>query len=194
MAEWLARDPAGFRAALEGGASFPADDKLAQLARGFWSHGRHVEVGDGRPVLDRRSSCSGPSRRRAARSSRRTIVSLGRGASASVVEELAPAGPDADCAEREPRRPRASSTARRRSSSARARRSPTPRSRSSARRPIAFQHRHARLGEGASMQWALAQLGGRLVRVAGRQPARGRPQHGRPGRDRVRGRASSSST
>jgi len=29
---------------------------------------------------------------------------------------------------------------------------------------IAFQHRHAVIGEGASLQWALAQLGGRLVR------------------------------
>ena len=29
---------------------------------------------------------------------------------------------------------------------------------------VTFQHRHARIGEGASMQWALAQVGGRLVR------------------------------
>ncbi len=29
---------------------------------------------------------------------------------------------------------------------------------------VAFQHRHASIGEGATMQWALAQLGGRLVR------------------------------
>jgi Fe-S cluster assembly scaffold protein SufB len=29
---------------------------------------------------------------------------------------------------------------------------------------IAFQHRHATIGEGASLLWALAQLGGRLVR------------------------------
>ena len=32
------------------------------------------------------------------------------------------------------------------------------------RRPIAFQHRFATVGEGASLQWALAQLGGRLIR------------------------------
>ena len=29
---------------------------------------------------------------------------------------------------------------------------------------VAFQHRHAAIGEGASLHWALAQLGGRLVR------------------------------
>ncbi len=29
---------------------------------------------------------------------------------------------------------------------------------------IAFQHRHAAIGEGAALHWALAQLGGRLVR------------------------------
>ena len=29
---------------------------------------------------------------------------------------------------------------------------------------VAFQHRHASIGEGATLQWALAQLGGRLVR------------------------------
>src|SRR4029453_1719459 len=29
---------------------------------------------------------------------------------------------------------------------------------------VAFQHRHASVGEGANLHWALAQLGGRLVR------------------------------
>ena len=44
MSQWLARDPAGFRATIEGGRTLPGDDKLAQLARGSWSHGRHVEI------------------------------------------------------------------------------------------------------------------------------------------------------
>src|SRR5262249_43178407 len=61
---WLARDPAAFRAAIEGGRTLPADDKLAHLARGFWSQGIHVEVADGvtldRPILLRwRSSNPG---------------------------------------------------------------------------------------------------------------------------------------
>ena len=29
---------------------------------------------------------------------------------------------------------------------------------------VSFQHRHATIGPGASLHWALAQLGGRLVR------------------------------
>src|SRR4029079_5139996 len=29
---------------------------------------------------------------------------------------------------------------------------------------VVFQHRHARIGDGATLHWALAQLGGRLVR------------------------------
>ena len=42
----LARDPDGFRADIEGGATLPADDKLAQLARGFWSQGVRLVVPD----------------------------------------------------------------------------------------------------------------------------------------------------
>src|SRR4029079_16779409 len=44
MSQWLERDPDGSRAALDGGSGLPNGDKLAQLARGFWSHGRHVEI------------------------------------------------------------------------------------------------------------------------------------------------------
>ena len=40
----IARDPDGFRADIEGGATLPADDKLAQLARGFWSQGVRLVV------------------------------------------------------------------------------------------------------------------------------------------------------
>ena len=62
FSQWLERDPDGARAVLAGGATLP-EDKLAMLARGFWSHGRHVEVapGDDRrrpdraPLADRRA-------------------------------------------------------------------------------------------------------------------------------------------
>ncbi len=40
----LERDPDGLRADLEGGRTLPVDDKLAQLARGFWSHGVRLVV------------------------------------------------------------------------------------------------------------------------------------------------------
>jgi hypothetical protein len=52
MGQWLERDPDAFKAAVEGGSSLPQDDKLAMVARGFWSHGRHVEIGDGVTVDD----------------------------------------------------------------------------------------------------------------------------------------------
>ena len=46
----------------------------------------------------------------------------------------------------------------------------------------------AEIGEDATLQWALAQLGGRARPLARRQPAGRRPQLGRAGRDRVRRR------
>ena len=53
----LARDPDGFRADIEGGSTLPTDDKLAMLARGFWSQGVRLVVPDGvtleRPFLIR---------------------------------------------------------------------------------------------------------------------------------------------
>ena len=57
-----------------------------------------------------------------------------------------------------------------------------------ARRPatVAFQHRQADIGEGATLHWALAQLGVAPRPQPGRQPPRGRSQLGRAGRDRVR--------
>ena len=83
--QWLERDPAGSRAAIEGGSSLPAGDKLAMLARGFWSHGRHVEVADGVAVSEPiilRWRAGTPGRALITRS----IVTLGAGASASIVE------------------------------------------------------------------------------------------------------------
>ena len=50
-------------------------------------------------------------------------------------------------------------------------------SRSSRRGTVAFQHRHAAIGEGATLHWALAQLGGAARPLPRRQPPRGRPQH-----------------
>src|SRR6185503_5504767 len=100
MSDWLARDPGGFRTAIEGGAGLPAGDKLAQLARGFWSHGRHVEIGDGvtveAPIVLRWPGAA-PGRALISR----TLVTLGSGASASIVEEQVPCGPDVECAEGE---------------------------------------------------------------------------------------------
>jgi Fe-S cluster assembly scaffold protein SufB len=162
MTQWLARDPAGFRATLEGGPTLPSNDKLAMLARGFWSHGRHVEVAPGYMVdapIELRWPSAAPGRALITR----TIVTLGAGASASVVEEQVPCGPDIACAEGEtvPQGFFHGTTEvvlGAGASLAMASIQDLPASQ------IAFQHRHAAIGEGATLHWALAQLGGRLVR------------------------------
>ncbi len=158
----LDRDPDGLRAALEGGKSLPGNDKLAQLARGFWNQGVRLVVPSGvrleHPVVVRWQA-GVPDRALISR----TLVQLGASARASLVEELMPSGPDIECAEGEP----------------------VPQSLFSGTLEVsigdgaelevasiqdlplgvsAFQHRHGVIGEGATLHWALAQLGGRVIR------------------------------
>ena len=159
--QWLERDPEGARAALAGGATLP-EDKLAMLARGFWSHGRHVEVAPGVTVADPielRWPTAAPGRALISR----TVVTLGRSASAAIVEEQLAPEPEVDGAEGET----------------------VPQGffhgttevilgegaslalasiQDAGPDQVVFQHRHASIGEGATLHWALAQLGGRLVR------------------------------
>jgi Fe-S cluster assembly scaffold protein SufB len=158
----LARDPDGFRADIEGGSTLPADDKLAMLARGFWSQGVRLVVPDGvrleQPFLIRWRS-SNPDRALITR----TIVRLGAGASASLVEEQLASGPPIECAAGEtvPQGFFHGTTEvvlGTGASLAMAAIQDLPASQ------VAFHHRHARIGEAATLRWALAQLGGRLVR------------------------------
>ena len=51
---------------------------------------------------------------------------------------------------------------------------------------VVFQQRVADLGDDADLRWALAQLGGRLVRSRVDNVLSGRPEPGGAGRDRVR--------
>jgi Fe-S cluster assembly scaffold protein SufB len=162
MSQWLERDPEAFRAAIEGGTSLPADDKLASLARGFWSHGRHVEIAAGATVADPiviRWPGAAPGRALISR----TIVSLGEGATAAIVEEQVPCGPDVECAEGEtvPQGFFHGTTEVRLGAGASLRLASIQQM---GRAQVVFQHRHARIGEGATLHWALAQLGSRLVR------------------------------
>jgi Fe-S cluster assembly scaffold protein SufB len=162
MSDWLARDAEGFRAALDGGAGLPAGDKLAQLARGFWSHGRHVQIEDGVTVDDPimiRWPGAAPGRALITR----TIVTLGAGASASIVEEQVPCGPDIACAEGEtvPQGLFQGTTEVSLGEGASLRLASIQQM---GQGQVVFQQRHARIGEGASLHWALAQLGARLVR------------------------------
>jgi Fe-S cluster assembly scaffold protein SufB len=159
---WLERDPAGARATLEGGATLPATDKLAMVARGVWSHGRHVEVAAG-TLLDQPIVLRWPGAQPNRALVTRTVVTLGEGASAAIVETQEAAGPAIACAAGEtvPQGFFHGTTEvvlGRGASLALASIQDLPLDQ------VAFQHRHATIGEGASLHWALAQLGSKLVR------------------------------
>ncbi len=153
----LARDPQGLRAELEGGHGLPDDDRLAALARGFWSQGVRLHVPGGvrleRPIVLRWSV--GVSDRALIG---RTRISLGEGAQASIVEELGPSGLIPTGATQSLLVGTLEVTLGRDARLEVASLQELPPS------AIAFQHRHAVIGEGATLRWALAQLGSRLVR------------------------------
>ncbi|HSS35494.1 MAG TPA: SufD family Fe-S cluster assembly protein, partial [Patescibacteria group bacterium] len=158
----LERDPDGLRAELEGGATLPDDDKLAQLARGFWSQGVRLVVPPGvrldRPFLIRWAVGS-PGRALVSR----TVIRLGAEATASIVEELVGSEPpnaalDGESALQSFFGGTLEVVLDRGASLAVASIQDLPAG------VIAFQHRHATIGEAATLHWALAQLGGRLVR------------------------------
>jgi Fe-S cluster assembly scaffold protein SufB len=158
----LARDPEGLRRDLEGGTTLPKNDKLAMLARGYWSQGVRLVVPEGihlaDPILVRWRS-SAPQRALITR----TLIHLGAGASASLVEEQLPSGPAIECAEGEtvPQGLFHGTTEVVLDHGASLAMSSIQDLSAS---QVAFHHRHARIGEAASLHWALAQLGGRLVR------------------------------
>ncbi|HEX3265230.1 MAG TPA: SufD family Fe-S cluster assembly protein, partial [Candidatus Limnocylindrales bacterium] len=93
----------------------------------------------------------------------RTIVTLGARASASILEEQIPCGPDIDCAEGEtvPQGFFHGTTEVSLGEGASLALASIQQMNGS---QVVFQHRHARVGASASLHWALAQLGGRLVR------------------------------
>jgi len=158
----LDRDPESLRSDLEGGTTLPADDKLAQLARGFWSQGARLVIPAGvrlaLPILIRWQS-GNPDRALITR----TLIRLGAGASAAIVEEQVPSGAEVKCSEDQtvPQGFFHGTTEVVLGADARL-------SFASIQdfgpRQTAFQHRHARIGEGASLHWAMAQLGSKLVR------------------------------
>jgi Fe-S cluster assembly scaffold protein SufB len=153
----LARDPDALRAELEGGAGLPDDDRLAALARGFWSQGVRLHVPAGvrleRPIILRWSV--GIADRALIG---RTIISVGDGAEASILEELGPSGLIPAGSGQSLLAGTLEVTLGRDSRLEIASLQELPPS------TIAFQHRHAVIGEGATLHWALAQLGSRLVR------------------------------
>jgi Fe-S cluster assembly scaffold protein SufB len=163
LASLRARDPELMRGLLEGGCALPENDKLAQMTRALWSDGLLLHVPDGvhleRPIY-MRWIVGAPDTALLTRS----IISVGEDAEVSVVEEQV--SRDADSAE-DTEAPDA----------AQAFFAGTTEVQIGAGsilsfaglqdfslRQVAFQHRSAVLGNGATVRWALAHLGCRVVR------------------------------
>jgi Fe-S cluster assembly scaffold protein SufB len=158
----IARDPETARRLIVDDAELPANDRLAQLTRAAWDQGLVVRVPDGvrleRPIV-LRWSAGRPERALVTR----TIIELGDGAHATVLEEFVPSGPRIECAEGEPV-PQSLFTGTLEVHLGAGADLSIASIQEFGPGVVAFQHRTASIGEGANLRWALGQLGGRLVR------------------------------
>jgi len=155
LGELVATDDTLARELLAGGSLVPVDEKLAQLSRAAWSQGVLVSVPAGvrleQPIVVRWAV--GAPRTMIGR----TLIVLGDGAEASVVEEIVtsdvvvPGAQALLCATTEIR---LGAHARLAMASLQ----------ETGPDQIVFQQRRADIGEAADLRWALAQLGARLVR------------------------------
>ena len=156
----IGRDPAIARRLIADAGSLPTDDRLAQLTRAAWNQGIAIRVPAGvrldRPIVVRWSA--GAAGRALIT---RTVVELGEGAVASIVEEFGPSADAPDAADGAGQALFASSLEVTLAAGAELR---VASIQDFASNTVVFQHRHATIGEGADLHWALAQLGGRLVR------------------------------
>jgi Fe-S cluster assembly scaffold protein SufB len=143
-------------------ATLPSDERLAQLTRAGWNQGLVVRVPAGvrleKPIVIRWAA-GVPQRALLTR----TIVELGDGAKASLLEEFLPSGPKIDCAAGEPV-PQSLFTGTLEVHLGAGAELSIASIQEFGLGVVALQHRTASIGEGASLRWALGQLGGRLVR------------------------------
>ncbi len=158
LGAFVARDPDAARRLIDGGGTLPGSDRLAQLPRALWAQGVHLAVPDGvrlrRPILVRWSA-GRPNRALVGR----MLVTVGDDAELSLVEEQvasASAGGASD-----PQALFAGTTELLVGRGADVR---VASLQTFGPNQVAFAHRQATLGEGSSLRWAVAQLGGRLVR------------------------------
>ena len=155
----LASDPDRAKALLADAARIPSTDKFAQLTRALWSTGVVLEVPAGvrldKPIIVR-WVLGGPERALLTR----TVVRIGDGAEASIVEELT-ASAATSIATGEAQAFFAGTTEVVVGANATLHVASLQELPSSV---VAIQHRSADVGEGGSLRWALAQLGGRLIR------------------------------
>jgi len=155
IADYLERHPEPAAELVRTGG-LPADDKFAQLTRALWSQGAVLDIPAGvhlRQPIVIRWAVGAPDRALFTR----TLISLGDGAEARVVEELVPSGEAVagrQCLLAGTSEVRLGAGARLAMASLQ----------ELGPDVVALQHRVAQLGEAAELHWALAQLGGRLVR------------------------------
>jgi len=153
LGDLIATDEAAARQLLAA-SPIPVDEKLAELARAAWTQGVVVQVPAGvtveRPIVVRWTL--GAARTLIGR----TLIVLGDGADASVVEELVEGAttPGAQGHYSATTEIRLGAHARLAMASLQ----------ELGPDHIVFQQRRADIGEAADLRWALAQLGGRLVR------------------------------
>ena len=142
--------------ALLGASTLPSDDKFAQLTRALWTQGVVLDVPDGvhleHPIIVR-WAVGAPDRALLTR----TIVVLGDGAEAAIVEELVPS-PDAVDGRQ------SLLTGTMEVSLGAGAKLSVAGLQELGPDVVVIQHRVARIGASAELHWALAQLGGRLVR------------------------------
>jgi Fe-S cluster assembly scaffold protein SufB len=157
IAEILARRPDRVRELLDGGAALPADDRFAQLTRALWTQGVVLDIPAGvrlaRPIIVRWTAGAADRALLA-----RTFITLGDGAAASFLEELVATGDPVVAGGQSFLAGTLEVTLGRDARLEVASLQELPAT------TIAFQHRNAVIGEGATLRWALAQLGSRLVR------------------------------
>ncbi len=156
----LASDPDAAQRLLGDSSALPATDRFAQLTRAGWNQGVAIRVPAGvrlqHPIVVRWSA-GAPGRGLLTR----TIVELGDGAAASIVEELGASDQAADTASGGGQALFSGSLEVRLGRDAELR---VASIQDFGPGQVVFQHRNAVIGEGADLHWALAQLGGRLVR------------------------------
>ena len=156
----LSSDPDAARRLLGDSIALPATDRFAQLTRAGWNQGIAIRVPAGvrlqHPIVVRWSAGAAGGGLLT-----RTLVELGDGAAASIVEELGPSDGAADAARGGGQALFSGSLEVRLGRDAELR---VASIQDFGPNQVIFQHRNAVIGEGADLHWALAQLGGKLVR------------------------------
>jgi Fe-S cluster assembly scaffold protein SufB len=161
-----ARDSELLRQLLEGGCALPENDKLAQMTRALWSQGLLLRVPDGvrleRPVV-LRWIVGAPGTALFAR----TVISVGEDAEVSVVEEQVSATSPEPFGPTDPVGPADRQAFFAGTTEVQIGAGSTlsfAGLQDLSLRQVAFQHRSAVIGRAATVRWALAQLGSRVIR------------------------------